>query len=382
MTQPVGEDGTTSTSSGSEGTDRSDPVAASVKTGTDAPDVKTGIDADGVAEWFAANVEAVTLPLSYRLIAGGHSNLTFEVDDTAGRRFVLRRPPTGQLLATAHDMGREHRILAAVGPAMIPAPTVLGYCADPGVTGAPFYVMDFVDGHVLRSPEEVEGAFDVAARHRIGMDLVDTLAAIHALDPDRIGLGDLGRKDGYIARQLKRWHAQYRSARDEQGGPDAPDVDDVHAALVECIPEQGPAGVVHGDYRIDNTVVGEDGRVAAVLDWELCTLGDPLADLGQLLSYWTEPGEVPPLQNSATMAPGFPTRSELVARYAERSDRDLGMLDFYEAFAFWKLACILEGVYTRYEAGAMGDDGLDHSFFPESIRRLAARAATIAGRLG
>jgi aminoglycoside phosphotransferase (APT) family kinase protein len=343
--------------------------------------VPAGIDDHGVSAWFAANVDGVTLPLAYELIAGGRSNLTFAVDDAAGRRYVLRRPPTGHLLPTAHDMGREHRIIAAVGPAGVPVATALGYCEDPTVTGAPFYVMDFVDGHILRSEADAEATFDLAGRRRLSEDLVDTLAAIHALDPDEVGLGDLARKEGYIARQLKRWYAQYVASRDDQGGPDVTEVDAVHDHLVTRIPDQGRAGIVHGDYRLDNTIIGDDASVVAVLDWELCTLGDTMADVGQLLVYWTDPGESSALAQSATTAAGFPTRQELADRYAEVSGRSVAELDFYVAFAYWKLACILEGVYTRYLGGAMGRDGFDFHAYPSMIRQLGAQARAAAERL-
>jgi aminoglycoside phosphotransferase (APT) family kinase protein len=356
-----------------EGTDRGQASAGR--------SVPAGIDDVGVSAWFAANVPGVRGPLDFELIAGGRSNLTFGVTDAAGRRMVLRRPPTGHLLPTAHDMGREHRIIAAVGPAGVPVPAALGYCADPAVTGAPFYVMDFVDGYILRTEADLEGSFDPDGRRRLAEDLVDTLAAIHALDPDAVGLGDLARKEGYIARQLRRWYAQYQAARDDQGGPAVPEIDAVHDRLITRIPEQGPAGIVHGDYRLDNTVIGADAKVVAVLDWELCTLGDTMADIGMLLVYWTEPGETSALQHSATTGPGFPTRNELAARYAAVSGRSLDTLDFYVAFAYWKVACILEGVYTRYVAGAMGSDGFDFSDYPTMIRHLAHEAQLAAERL-
>jgi aminoglycoside phosphotransferase (APT) family kinase protein len=362
------------TETSTEGTDRGRAPA-------DRP-VPAGIDDAGVSAWFTAHVDGVSLPLDYELIAGGRSNLTFGVTDATGQRYVLRRPPTGHLLPTAHDMGREHRIIAAMGPAGVPVPNAVGYCDDPAVNGAPFYVMDFVDGYILRNEEDVaDSPFDLEGRRRLSEALVDTLAGIHALDPDAIGLGDLGRKEGYIARQLRRWIGQYHSSRDDQDGPDVAEIDAVHDRLVTRIPEQGRAGVVHGDYRLDNTIVGADTNVVAVLDWELCTLGDTMADLGQLLVYWTEPGETSALQHSATTAPGFSTRAALAARYAEVSGRSIDQLDFYVAFAYWKVACILEGVYTRYVAGAMGSDGFDFHAYPTMIRNLATQAHAAAERL-
>ncbi len=340
-----------------------------------------GIDAEKVSAWFAENIPGVSLPLGFELIAGGRSNLTYQVTDAAARRYVLRRPPTSHLLPTAHDMGREHRIIAAMGPAGVPVPSALGLCTDAEVNGAPFYVMDFADGYVLRTEEEAVATLDEVTRGFATRSLIDTLAQIHSLDVDAIGLGDLARREGYIARQLKRWYGQYRSARNELSGPSVPAVDRVHDELVRRIPPQGPATVVHGDYRLDNTVVGADGHIVAVLDWELCTLGAPLADLAGLLAYWSEAGETSPLAASPTSATGFGLRADVVERYAERSGRDVSQLDFYVAFAYWKLACILEGVHTRYVAGAMGDGAFDYSFYPDAIFGLAAKAEESLGRL-
>ncbi|MDQ6836969.1 MAG: phosphotransferase family protein [Actinomycetota bacterium] len=348
---------------------------------TGRPGRPEGIDPAKVSAWFAENIPGVSLPLDFELIAGGRSNLTYQVVDDTSQRYVLRRPPTGPLLPTAHDMGREHRIIAAMGAAGVPVPSALGLCTDTAVNGAPFYVMNFADGHVLRTEEEATASLDEPTRSVATRSLVDTLAQIHSLDVDRIGLGDLARREGYIARQLKRWYAQYRSARDEQAGPSVEAVDRVHAELVNGIPEQGSATVVHGDYRLDNTVVGDAGRIVAVLDWELCTLGDPLADVAGLLAYWAETGEHSPLGASATSAPGFGSRAAVAERYAEVSGRDISQLAYYLSFAYWKLACILEGVYTRYVAGAMGDGDFDFSSYPDAIAGLAGKAEEALGRL-
>jgi aminoglycoside phosphotransferase (APT) family kinase protein len=339
-----------------------------------------GIDAPRVSDWFAANIPGAVLPLRFTLVAGGRSNLTFRVTDAVGQSYALRRPPISHVLPTAHDMGREHRIIAALGPTGLPVPPALGYCADESVNGRPFYVMGYVDGYVLRKAEAVE-QLSPAARRRAGESLVDTLAGIHAVDVDAVGLGDLARRDGYIARQLKRWYSQYGQSK-AMGGPDVPEVDKVHDLLVERIPPQVGAAIVHGDYRLDNCIVGSDGEVRAVLDWELCTLGDPLADVGLLMVYWAEPGdESTALQESATLAPGFPSRVELRDRYAERSSRDLSDLDFYMAFGYWKLACVLEGVYARYAGGAGGGDPSDYRGFADQVIRLARSAADTAATL-
>ena len=341
-----------------------------------------GIDAQRVSTWFEDNIPGAVLPLSFALVAGGRSNLTYEVDDAAGNRFVLRRPPTGHILPTAHDMGREFKIISALGPAGVPVPPALGLCTDEAVNGAAFYVMGFVDGVIARTAEIAEQNLDVDSRRRVSLSLIDTLALIHRVDPVAVGLGDLGRTEGYIARQLKRWYSNYRAANESRGGVTLPQIDEVHDYLSARIPEQGVAAIVHGDYRLDNCIVSKDGDVLAVLDWELCTLGDPLADVGQLLVYWPEPGERSVLGGSPTAAEGFVTRAEVTKRYTEVTGQDLSKIDFYIAFAYWKLACILEGVYARYVGGAMGNDGFDAGGYPDSIAWLAAQATAATLSLG
>lgn len=347
--------------------------------GTDTP---RGINAPAVSDWFAEHVAGVQLPLTFTLVAGGRSNLTFLVSDSGGHRYVLRRPPTGHLLPTAHDMAREHKIISAMGPAGVPVPAALGLCTDEAVNGAPFYVMSFADGVIARNEADISANFDEPARRACGYALIDTLAQIHSADPDAIGLGDLGRKEGYIARQLKRWYGNYQAANEARGGTLLPAMEQIHERLSSSIPEQGPAAVVHGDYRLDNCVVSTDGsKVLAVLDWELCTLGDPLADVGQFLVYWPEAGERSALGHAPTAMPGFAKRDELIDRYARATGRDVGRLDYYVAFAYWKLAAILEGVYARYVGGAMGDDGFDFSAYPDSIAWLADQAVQAADSL-
>jgi aminoglycoside phosphotransferase (APT) family kinase protein len=339
-----------------------------------------GIEADAVSAWLEHNVDGATGPFSFQVVAGGHSNLTYVVTAADGRRLVLRRPPLGHLLASAHDMGREHRIISALADTPVPVPAALGYCADPDVTGAPFYVMSYVDGYVLRDRAAVEAALTPEARHRAAHALVETLAAIHGVDIDAVGLSDLARHEGYIARQLKRWYGQWQQSKTRE----LPAIDQVHDRLLARIPEQGPATIVHGDYRLDNTIVGSDGEVAAVLDWEICTLGDPMADVGLLQVYWTGPGDDASAWTSstATTAPGFPDRDELLAAYAGVSGRDLTSIDFYVAFAYWKLACISEGVYARYRAGAKGDvDDAQIYTFRTQVDHAATLADEIAAGL-
>jgi len=337
-----------------------------------------GIDQDGVERWFAANVPAAEPPLSFGRISGGRSNLTYSVRDSAGRSWALRRPPLGKRLGSAHDMAREHRVIAALADTDVPVPPVAGMCDDDEVNGAPFYVMEFVEGPVLRSRAEAEEHFDADERHAIGERVADTLVAIHAVDPDEVGLGELGRKEDYVKRQLKRWHGQWEKSKTRE----LEVVDDVHRRLEERIPDQGPATIVHGDYRLDNMILAASGEVAAVVDWELCTLGDPLADVGLLMVYWSEAGdELIPLFDPPTVAAGFPSRDEIRDRYAERSGRDLSKLDFYVALGYWKLAIILEGVYARYAAGQYGkpDEGFEE--FAKIVVRLAEGADEAERRL-
>jgi aminoglycoside phosphotransferase (APT) family kinase protein len=251
-----------------------------------------GVDVPKVTTWFEEHIPGATAPLDFRLIAGGHSNLTFGVTDAAGHDYVLRRPPLGHVLATAHDMGREHRIISALGPTDVPVPPALGLCTDEAVNGAPFYVMGFVDGHVIRDVGAATTVLDEAGRRAAGESIVDVLARIPDVDVDAVGLGDLGKRDGYIARQLKRWYSQFQASNELTKRP-VPLVHEIHDRLAASIPEQQGTAIVHGDYRLDNCMVGDDGRVVAVLDWEICTLGDPLADVGLLQVYWTEAGELP-----------------------------------------------------------------------------------------
>jgi len=327
-----------------------------------------GIDEDRVSIWLRDNVAGVESPFTFRPFVGGLSNLTFEVRDAAGRKLVLRRPPLGELLPSAHDVTREHRIISALGPTAVPVPATLGVCQDPEVNGAPFYVMDFAEGAILRDEEGVENSFPPARRTAIADSFIDALADLHRLDPDAVGLGDLSRRDGYISRQLSRWNRQYEASRSRT----VAEVTEAHRLLAERIPTQPRPAIVHGDYRIDNTVIAADGTVEAVLDWELCTLGDPLADLGLLLLYWVEPGDDDSFLpgGAPTLAPGFPRRDHLLARYGARTGANLTEIDFYVAFGSWKLACITEGVLSRY--GAMGtDDDL-------SLERLTAQTPMLA----
>jgi aminoglycoside phosphotransferase (APT) family kinase protein len=330
-----------------------------------------GINVERVTEWMAAQLPELEPPLTFTLIAGGRSNLTFRVEDAGGHAWALRRPPLHHVLPTAHDMSREYRLMHALGPVGIPVPVTVGLCTDEEVNERPFYVMEFVEGHILRSAPQAEAAFDEATRRRVGDEMADTLVALHAVDPDAVGLGDLGRHEGYIERQLKRWRGQYDQMQVE-GGPDYGGlVERVSDELARRIPKQQRTSVVHGDYRMDNVVLADDGSVRAILDWEICTLGDPLADLGLLMVYWADPSDsMAVLGLSPTTAPGFSTRAQVLERYATVSDLDVSSVNYYVAFGYWKLACILQGVYARYVAGAGAGDQGSVDAFPTQVGRL------------
>ena len=336
-----------------------------------------GIHVENVSSWLTDNVDGLIGPFRFDLVAGGRSNLTYRVTDANGRSVALRRPPTSHVLPTAHDMVREHTILSALGPAGVAVPETFGLCVDEAVNERPFYVMEFVEGHILRDAAIAETAFSVEQRRQIGPNLATTLAALHAVDVDAVGLGDLARKEGYIERQLKRWRGQYEQMAVEgvdHGGL----VEAVGDQLAASIPIQQGATVVHGDYRLDNTVLNDQGEVAAILDWEICTLGDPLADLGLLLVYWAEPsdGAVALLGAAPTVAEGFSTRVELLDAYAGASGLDVSKVAYYQAFGYWKLACILQGVFARYMAGAKAGDAGSVDSFPEHVALLARTAAS------
>lgn len=333
-----------------------------------------GIDLSRVSSWFQQHIAEVELPLSFSVIAGGHSNLSYRVEDAAGRRYVLRRPPLSFLMPSAHDVLRESRVMRAIRETPVPVPAVRGECRDEEVTGAVFFVMDHVEGAVLRDLEEVERTLSPSQRKHLGLRLAETLAALHAVNQDAVGLGDLGRGAGYMERQLRRWRSQWEAWKTR----DLDAIDRVEKWLRHRLTDEGDVTIVHGDFRLDNTIVDRRGDIAAVLDWELCTLGDPLADVGVLLAYWVDPGTEPiPHLSSATTLSGFPTRRELVDRYAEVSGRDVSCIDSYVAFAYWKIAIVLEGVYARHRAGALGEDVDDFEDLRDAVDRLALEAETL-----
>jgi aminoglycoside phosphotransferase (APT) family kinase protein len=292
--------------------------------------------------------------LTGRMFAGGRSNLTYAITD-GSQRWVLRRPPLGHVLPTAHDMAREHRVLEALSKAGFPAPHPIVLCTDISVIGAPFYLMEHVDGKIYRDDAELSALGPARLRDLI-LSLVDTLADLHALDPAAIGLADFGRPEGFNQRQVGRWRKQLDASRSR----DVAGIDELHARLAVDIPAGGPGSVVHGDFRLDNVLIGDQLEINAVLDWEMSTLGDPLSDVALMLVYAGLPLQVGDgLSTVPLNVPGHPSLRDLSARYAERSGRDVSDLHWYVGFAAFKLAVILEGVHYRYVQGQTVGSGFE-----------------------
>lgn len=336
------------------------------------------IDTEQVTTWFVQNIDRVRPPLRFHRITGGNSNITIRVIDAESKRYVLRRPPVNNVLNTAHDMWREYRIITALASSSVPVPQALGFCHDGRVTGAPFYVMAFVEGRVLDNPHSVHGYLNETARIRVAHSLVDTLAELHAVGPANVGLEDLGKKGAYVQRQLRRWLEQI----DHIATPRLGRLRETHDALADKVPEQHYVGIVHGDFRLGNCITTRDGSIAGVLDWELCTLGDPLADVGYLLMDWETVGTVNPVNpNSPTLAEGFPGSHVALQRYHEHSRRDLSEIDFYIAFSAWRRACILEGVYARLMSDATQEAPSDIQGYVPWIARCLDNADDVLRHL-
>ncbi len=321
---------------------------------TDSPD---GIDLDRLRPFFVANVPgAKDAALSATLIAGGRSNLTYSVTDGAST-WVVRRPPLGHVLPTAHDMAREYRVMSALAPTNVPVPRTLAMCEDLSVNDAPFYVMELVDGIIYRDTAALASLSADDAR-RASEALVDVLAAIHSVDYRKAGLAEFGRPDGFLERQVRRWGEQWERSKTRE----LPEVDELARRLRAALPESGPPTIVHGDYRLDNTMMALDdpGRIVAVLDWEMSTLGDPLTDLGLFLLYWGQAdAQVIATGAAINTQAGFMTRDQVVARYAAVSGRAVDHMDWYEILASYKLAIIVEGINARYQMGKTVGDGFE-----------------------
>ena len=309
-----------------------------------------GLDLEQLRAYLGSSRE-----LTGSMFAGGRSNLTYAVTD-GEQRWVLRRPPLGHVLPTAHDMTREHRVLEALAQAGFPAPRPVLLCTDPEVIGAPFYLMEHVDGRIYREVGDLE-ALGPDAMRTLTLSLVDTLADLHALDPATVGLADFGRPEGFNQRQVSRWKKQLDASRSRE----VAGIEELHARLAVHIPVGGPGTVVHGDFRLDNVLIGEQLQVNAVLDWEMSTLGDPLSDVALMFVYADLPLNVggDGLPTAPLRLPGHPTLAQLGARYAERSRRDVSDLHWYVGFAAFKLAVILEGVHYRYVQGQTVGEGFE-----------------------
>ncbi len=306
-------------------------------------------------------------PLTARLVAGGRSNLTYVIADGQSQ-WVLRRPPLGHVLETAHDMAREYRVMSALDGTDVPVPHMVTLCTDPEVLGTPFYVMSFVDGTVHRTEEQL-ARVSPAEAEQLADDLVDVLARLHAVDPAAVGLADLGRPDGYLERQVRRWGKQLVSSRSRE----VPGLDALGARLAEAVPVSRRSGLVHGDYKLDNVVVAGNGGIVAVLDWEMATLGDPLMDLVNVVGWWEGIRDTSGTPTSAAPAdqPAFPPSSHLLERYAAATGADLENLPWYTGLFCYKLAAIFEGIHFRETRGMTVGEGFD---------QLAGLAPALAAR--
>ena len=331
-----------------------------------------GIDVPAVTTWLTEHVPETEPPLRFTRIGEGQSNLTFRVEDGSGRAIVVRRPPLGAILASAHDMGREYRILSGLGTAGARVPRTLAMCEDATVTGAPFYVMEHVEGLVLTHVDTAE-SMPLHARSAATRSLVTTLVELQGVDLDGAGLGDFRRPESLASRQLRRWTRQWHDSKTR----DLPVIEKVGERLAAGMPDERESVLVHGDYRLDNAVLAPDGDVRAVLDWELCTVGDPLADVGLTIAYWNElgaaagrPGAL--FREPVTAVAGFPSAQEVAHLYAELSGRPLEELGFWVAFAYWKIAVIVEGVYRRW----LNDptNGSDAGTLQPAVPRLGSLA--------
>ncbi|MGW0995956.1 phosphotransferase family protein [Streptomyces sp. NPDC002523] len=295
----------------------------------------------------------VSGPLTGRLIEGGRSNLTYMLSDGSSK-WVVRRPPLGHVLATAHDMKREHRVISALHPTEVPVPRPVLLCEDEEVLGAPFYVMEFVEGTPYRTADQLSPLGEERTRNAL-LSLVNTLVGLHSVDPAAVGLADFGRPEGFLDRQLRRWGKQLDASRNRE----LAGIDELHATLGRSLPTSPAPTVVHGDYRLDNVLIGADDTIKAILDWEMSTLGDPLTDLGLLVMYCTPLGMPDSPVSTTAEAAGHPSPQELIERYAARSGRDVSAISWYTAFAWFKLAVILEGIHYRYTLGQTVGQGFD-----------------------
>jgi aminoglycoside phosphotransferase (APT) family kinase protein len=347
-----------------EGTTRSDGSNFNDSTAQQLERVTTGAAPELVGPMLAEILhDSRWLTCDVALVSGGKSNLTYRVASDAGE-VILRRPPLGHILPTAHDMGREYRVMTALAGTAVPVPRTFHLAAADNALAAPFYVMERVLGHICRN-ELPPGYADAAEDHRaIGEALVDALVALHSVDPDDIGLSEFGRPAGFMERQLRRWSQQWDASKTG----DLPALDALLDRLVKSMPAQQAVGIVHGDYRLDNTILHptQPGAIVAVLDWEMSTLGDPLADLGAMLAYWSQADDAEVLRNARIMAPvtaaeGWPSRAEIIERYCRQTGIDPADVEWYQSFAYFKLAVVCQGIAARAAGGAMVGSGFEQA---------------------
>jgi aminoglycoside phosphotransferase (APT) family kinase protein len=346
------------------------------------------LDTTRLAPYLRERLDGAEGPLEIRQFGGGKANLTYLLRFTptlssATREFVLRRPPLGPIPLGAHDMRREHRVLSVLHRRYHPAPRSLLLCEDESVIGAIFILEERRHGFVIRDDIPAEFAARPALNRRIGEALIDALADLHLVPPGEIGLGDLGRPEGYVERQLAGWSRRWQAA---QGGEDAEHAAAAMAPVLDWLgqnlPASGAAALLHNDYRLDNCLLdsADPGRISAVLDWDMATQGDPLADLGYVLNYWVEPGDDPAWREIAAMPTwrdGFPTRSQAIQRYAARTGFDVGAIGWHQVFAAFKLAVIIQQIYIRYVRGQTQDQRF--RYYYRRVRGLAEKARGLAG---
>lgn len=340
-----------------------------------------GLDLDALGVFLGPRVGGLDGPLTAEVIAGGRSNLTYSVRD-GERRWVVRRPPLAHVLPTAHDMAREWRVMSALQGMGIPVPPTVALCEDSALIGAPFYVMGFVDGEVVRERLPAAWPDNRQTRRSMSTALVDVLLALHAVAPESAGLAGFGRPAGFLERQVRRWWQQWEASKTRE----LPSILELHDRLLTAIPEQSPAGIVHGDYRFDNCIFApaDPGRIAAVVDWEMSTIGDPLCDLGLLIVYWPDDPDDPAAGvhpgARGTLGSGFFSRDEVLAAYAAKSSRDLGALEWYVALGHYKLAIVAEGIHARFLMGMTVGEGFET--MGPSVPLLVERALQRAGAAG
>jgi aminoglycoside phosphotransferase (APT) family kinase protein len=337
------------------------------------PDLR-GLDVDAVNAWMVAQVPGCVGPVAFSLIAGGHSNLTYGAIDAVGHRYVMRRGPLGRSGGGAHDMSREYRVIAALADTPVPVPLALALCDDEAVNGASFYVMSRVEGAVIDNAAAAsEHLPDLSARRRAGEQIIDVMADMHRVDIDAVGLGGAAKRDDFLLRQIKRFGEMWQ----RNATRDLPAVHSLAERLARRAPAQRHTGIVHGDYRLGNVMLGADGTLTAVLDWELWTLGDPLADLGFVLNNWYEPDDPTPMifiEMPPTVTGHFGSRSDVVERYAARTGFDVSAVEYYRAFQHWRMAVLAEGVKKRYDTAQLVNTAVDMAHLDRRVIDLVELA--------